>query len=81
MSLGLNCNAVQAVHRENWQVSHRPIGATANVTGVFDGTPWIDDTLPARQIALNREAETQVRLPGHARGREPLVQQASGGFA
>jgi len=58
-SLLLECDEAQDVRPDKWDKDFRPMGATANTTSVLYGTPWTDDTLLARQIALNREAEAQ----------------------
>src|SRR5205823_5870135 len=42
-----------------------PMGATTNATSVLYGTPWTDDTLLARQIAANREAEAHDGIRRH----------------
>jgi hypothetical protein len=64
-SLLLECDEAQDVHPEKWEKDFRPMGATANVTSVLYGTPWTDDTLLARQIAQNREAEAQDGVRRH----------------
>jgi hypothetical protein len=58
-SLLLECDEAQDVDTDKWEKDFRPMGATANVTTVLYGTPWTDDTLLARQIAANREAEAR----------------------
>src|SRR4030095_15037163 len=64
-SLLLECDEAQDVHPDKWEKDFRPMGATANVTSVLYGTPWTDDTLLARQIALNREAEEKGGIRRH----------------
>ena len=64
-SLLLECDEAQDVLPDKWDRDFRPMGATANATSVLYGTPWTDDTLLARQIALNREAEARDGLRRH----------------
>jgi hypothetical protein len=64
-SLLLECDEAQDVHPDKWEKDFRPMGATANVTSVLYGTPWTDDTLLARQITLNREAEARDGVRRH----------------
>jgi hypothetical protein len=64
-SLLLECDEAQDVRPDKWEQDFRPMGATANATSVLYGTPWTDDTLLARQIALNREAEARDGIRRH----------------
>lgn len=64
-SLLLECDEAQDVLPDKWERDFRPMGATANATGVLYGTPWTDDTLLARQIAANREAEARDGIRRH----------------
>jgi hypothetical protein len=64
-SLLLECDEAQDVLPDKWEKDFRPMGATTNVTSVLYGTPWTDDTLLARQIALNREAEARDGVRRH----------------
>ena len=64
-SLLLECDEAQDVLPDKWEKDFRPMGATANVVSVLYGTPWTDDTLLARQIALNREAEARDGIRRH----------------
>jgi hypothetical protein len=64
-SLLLECDEAQDVAPDKWEREFRPMGATANVTSVLYGTPWTDDTLLARQIGLNREAEARDGVRRH----------------
>lgn len=66
-SVLLECDEAQAVAADKWERDFRPMGATANVTSVLYGTPWTDDTLLARQIAMNREAEARDGVRRHFR--------------
>ena len=78
-SLLLECDEAQDVMPDKWEKDFRPMGATANATSVLYGTPWTDDTLLARQIAANREAETRDGIRRHFQvgweevARNPLV--------
>jgi hypothetical protein len=64
-SVLLECDEAQDVEPDKWDRDFRPMGATANVTSVLYGTPWTDDTLLARQIAANREAESRDGIKRH----------------
>lgn len=64
-SVLLECDEAQDVQPEKWEKEFRPMGATANATSVLYGTPWTDDTLLARQVALNREAEAHDGIRRH----------------
>ena len=64
-SLLLECDEAQDVLSDKWEKDFRPMGATTNATSVLYGTPWTDDTLLARQIVLNREAETRDGVRRH----------------
>jgi hypothetical protein len=64
-SLLLECDEAQDVHPDKWEKDFRPMGATANAVSVLYGTPWTDDTLLARQIAANREAEARDGIRRH----------------
>jgi hypothetical protein len=64
-SLLLECDEAQDVLPDKWEKDFRPMGATANATSVLYGTPWTDDTLLARQIAANREAEAYDGIRRH----------------
>ena len=64
-TLLLECDEAQDVMADKWQKDFRPMGATANATSVLYGTPWTDDTLLARQIARNREAEAKDGVRRH----------------
>jgi hypothetical protein len=64
-SLLLECDEAQDVHPDKWEKEFRPMGATTNATSVLYGTPWTDDTLLARQIAVNREAEAHDGIRRH----------------
>ncbi|MGE3908753.1 MAG: hypothetical protein AB7K36_05355, partial [Chloroflexota bacterium] len=64
-SLLLECDEAQDVHPEKWEKDFRPMGATASATSILYGTPWTNDTLLARQIALNREAEARDGIRRH----------------
>lgn len=64
-SLLLECDEAQDVHPDKWEKDFRPMAATGNAASVLYGTPWTDDTLLARQIALNREAEAQDGIKRH----------------
>jgi hypothetical protein len=64
-SLLLECDEAQDVHPDKWDKDFRPMGATSNVTSILYGTPWTDDTLLARQVALNREAEARDGIRRH----------------
>lgn len=61
----LECDEAQDVLPDKWEKDFRPMGATTNATSVLYGTPWTDDTLLARQIALNREAEARDGVRRH----------------
>jgi hypothetical protein len=64
-SLLIECDEAQDVQPDKWDKDFRPMGATANTTSILYGTPWTDDTLLARQIALNREAEARDGIRRH----------------
>ena len=64
-SLLLECDEAQDVRPDKWDKDFRPMGATANVTTILYGTPWTDDTLLARQTAVNREAESRDGIRRH----------------
>jgi hypothetical protein len=64
-SLLLECDEAQDVAPDKWEREFRPMGATANVTSVLYGTPWTEDTLLARQVGLNREAEARDGIRRH----------------
>ena len=64
-TLLLECDEAQDVLPDKWEKDFVPMGATANATSVLYGTPWTDDTLLARQIALNREAEAKDGVRRH----------------
>jgi hypothetical protein len=64
-SLLLECDEAQDVWPDKWEKDFRPMGATTNASSVLYGTPWTDDTLLARQIALNREAEARDGVRRH----------------
>jgi hypothetical protein len=64
-SVLLECDEAQDVLSDKWEREFRPMGATANATSILYGTPWTDDTLLARQIALNREAEARDGIRRH----------------
>jgi hypothetical protein len=64
-SLLLECDEAQDVQPEKWEKDFRPMAATGNAVSVLYGTPWTDDTLLARQIALNREAEAHDGIRRH----------------
>jgi hypothetical protein len=64
-SLLLECDEAQDVSPDKWEKDFRPMGSTANATGVLYGTPWTDDTLLARQIVANREAEARDGIRRH----------------
>jgi hypothetical protein len=64
-SLLLEGDEAQDIAPDKWDRDFRPMGATANVTSVLYGTPWTDDTLLARQIAANREAEARDGIRRH----------------
>jgi hypothetical protein len=64
-SLLLECDEAQDVHPDKWEKDFRPMGATSNVTSVLYGTPWTEDTMLARQIVLNREAEARDGVRRH----------------
>lgn len=61
----LECDEAQAVDADKWDREFRPMGSTANATSVLYGTPWTEDTLLAREIALNREAESRDGVRRH----------------
>ncbi|MCC7368677.1 MAG: hypothetical protein IT306_09650 [Chloroflexi bacterium] len=64
-SLLLECDEAQDVLPDKWEKDFRPMAATANAASVLYGTPWTDDTLLARQVALNREAEARDGVRRH----------------
>ncbi|MCC6175893.1 MAG: hypothetical protein IT305_11360 [Chloroflexi bacterium] len=64
-SLLLECDEAQDVQPDKWDRDFRPMGATSNATAVLYGTPWTDDTLLARQIVVNREAEARDGVRRH----------------
>lgn len=64
-SLLLECDEAQDVQPDKWEKEFRPMAATGNAASVLYGTPWTDDTLLARQIALNREAEAHDGIRRH----------------
>ena len=64
-TLLLECDEAQDVRPDKWERDFRPMGATANVTTVLYGTPWLDDDLLARSIQVNREAEARDGIRRH----------------
>jgi hypothetical protein len=80
-SLLLECDEAQDVHPDKWEKDFRPMGATANATSVLYGTPWTDDTLLARQIARNREAEAKDGIRRHFQVDWTAVAEANPAYA
>ena len=56
-SLLLEGDEAQDLDPDKWDRDFRPMLAASSATSVLYGTPWTDDTLLARQVALNRELE------------------------
>ena len=61
----LECDEAQDVDPEKWTKEFLPMGATTNVTRAYYGTPWSEDTLLARIVAENREAERKDGVRRH----------------
>lgn len=80
-SLLLECDEAQDVQPDKWERDFRPMGATTNATSVLYGTPWTEDTLLARQIARNREAEAKDGIRRHFQVDWEAVAEANPAYA
>ena len=64
-SLLLEGDEAQDLDIEKWDRELVPMAATSNAPRVLYGTPWTDDTLLARQVALNLELERRDGVRRH----------------
>lgn len=64
-SLLLEVDEAQDVSAEKFDRDFRPMGATKNATTVMYGTAWTEDTLLARQRAINLELEERTGEKRH----------------
>lgn len=61
----LEIDEAQDVSAEKFDRDFRPMAATTNATTVMYGTAWSDDTLLARQRAVNLEIERTTHIRRH----------------